>query len=129
MGQSAEIPVWTWGVVVTAVLLNVGAQLLLKAGTGSLGTLVSDKGPVQTVFRVFFEPHIFIGMLTYVVSFGLWIVVLSRVPVSIAYPMLSLGYVVNAFMAYFLFQEALGAMKLTGIGIILIGVFVLARSA
>lgn len=124
-----EIPIWIWVMLVTGVLFNAGAQLLLKAGTGALGNLVSDQGPFQTVVRIVFEPHIFIGLLTYVVSVGLWIIVLSRVPVSIAYPMLSLGYVANAVLAYFLFQEALSPMKITAIGIILVGVFVLARAA
>ena len=57
----------------------------------------------------------------------MWIVGLSRVDVSIAYPMLSLGYVVNAFAAWYLFGEVLSVQRLVGIGIILIGVVVLAR--
>jgi multidrug transporter EmrE-like cation transporter len=56
-----------------------------------------------------------------------WIVGLSRVDVSIAYPMLSLGYVVNAFAAWYLFGEILSLQRLVGIGIILIGVVVLTR--
>jgi multidrug transporter EmrE-like cation transporter len=63
-----------------------------------------------------------------VFSVVVWIVGLSRVDVSIAYPMLSLGYVVNAFAAWYLFGEVLSVQRLVGIGIILIGVFVLARS-
>jgi multidrug transporter EmrE-like cation transporter len=57
-----------------------------------------------------------------------WILALSRVDVSIAYPMLSIGYIVNAFAAWALFGEALTPMRLLGIGIIVLGVFVLARS-
>ena len=53
---------------------------------------------------------------------------LSRVDVSIAYPMLSIGYVVNAFAAWALFGEALTLARLGGIGIIILGVFILARS-
>ena len=56
------------------------------------------------------------------------ILALSRVDVSIAYPMLSIGYVVNALAAWALFGEVLSAGKLAGIGIIILGVFVLARS-
>lgn len=68
------------------------------------------------------------GLACYVVSVGVWVIGLSRVDVSIAYPMLSLGYVVNAFAAWYLFGEVLSVQKLVGIGIILVGVFVLARS-
>jgi len=63
-----------------------------------------------------------------VVSLVVWIMALSRVDVSIAYPMLSIGYVVNALAAWYLFGEALTAFKLTGIGFIVVGVFLVARS-
>jgi multidrug transporter EmrE-like cation transporter len=53
---------------------------------------------------------------------------LSRVEVSIAYPMLSVGYVVNAAAAWYLFGEQVTIERLVGIGIIILGVFVVARS-
>jgi multidrug transporter EmrE-like cation transporter len=48
------------------------------------------------------------GLGCYVVSVGVWIVALSRADVSLAYPMLSLGYVVNAIAAWYLFGELIG---------------------
>jgi len=48
--------------------------------------------------------------------------------VSIAYPMLSIGYVINAIAAYYLLGEAVTPMRLVGIGIIVVGVFIVARS-
>jgi multidrug transporter EmrE-like cation transporter len=68
------------------------------------------------------------GLACYVVSVALWIVALSRVDVSIAYPMLSIGYVVNAFAAWYLFGEALTPLRLTGIAVIVLGVFLISRS-
>lgn len=62
------------------------------------------------------------------ISVVVWILGLSRVDVTIAYPMLSLGYVVNAFLAWYLFGEVLSIQRLVGIAIILVGVLVLARS-
>jgi multidrug transporter EmrE-like cation transporter len=53
---------------------------------------------------------------------------LSRVPVSIAYPMLSIGYVINAVVAYYWLGETVSLMRMAGIGIIVLGVFVVARS-
>jgi len=63
-----------------------------------------------------------------VVSVAAWILGLSRVDVSIAYPMLSIGYVVNAVAAWYLFGESLTAQKLIGIAFIVAGVFLVARS-
>jgi multidrug transporter EmrE-like cation transporter len=53
---------------------------------------------------------------------------LSRVEVSVAYPMLSIGYVVNAGLAWWLFNEAVSPMRLAGIGVIIIGVYLVAKS-
>jgi len=49
--------------------------------------------------------------------------------VSIAYPMLSIGYVVNAFAAWYLFGESLAVQKLIGIGFICAGVWLVAKSS
>ena len=68
------------------------------------------------------------GLACYVVSVVLWILALSRVPVSVAYPMLSVGYIVNAIGAWLLFGESIGAQKLVGIGFIIVGVWLVARS-
>jgi len=78
--------------------------------------------------RLALEPHIVGGIACYVVSVVVWIMALSRVEVSIAYPMLSIGYVVNAVAAYFLFGEAVTPLRLTGIAVIILGVFIVARS-
>ena len=74
------------------------------------------------------EPHIVGGLSCYVVSVVVWIMALSRVEVSIAYPLPSVGYVVNAIAAYYLFGEAVTPMRLTGIAVIIAGVWIVARS-
>jgi multidrug transporter EmrE-like cation transporter len=74
------------------------------------------------------NPFILGGLACYVVSVVVWILALSRVPVSVAYPMLSIGYIVNALAAWMLFGESLGAQKLVGIGFIVVGVWLVARS-
>ena len=119
----------TFFFLLTGVLLNAGAQLLLKAGVKPLGALgVEASTLLSTVGRVLTQWPILLGLACYVVSVGVWLIALSRVEVSLAYPMLSLGYVVNAVAAYWLFGEALGPMRCAGIAIILVGVYVVARS-
>lgn len=119
----------SFALVLAGVLLNAAAQLLLKAGTNAVGHFEFSAGNVVPVgLRLALEPHIVGGVACYVVSVVVWIVALSRVEVSIAYPMLSIGYVVNALAAWYLFGEALTAFKLTGIGFIVVGVFLVARS-
>ncbi len=119
----------SFALVLTGVILNAAAQLLLKAGTNAVGRFefsVANALPVG--LKLAFEPHILGGIACYVVSVVVWIMALSRVEVSIAYPMLSIGYILNALAAWYLFGEAVTPTRLVGIGIIIIGVYVVARS-
>lgn len=119
----------SFSLVLTGVLLNAAAQLLLKAGTNAIGHFEFSRANILPVgWKLATEPHIFGGLSCYVVSVAVWIMALSRVEVSIAYPMLSIGYVVNAAAAWWLFGEAVSITRLTGIGIIIIGVYIVARS-
>jgi len=119
----------SFGLVLFGVLLNAAAQLLLKAGTNAIGHFEFSTANVLPIgWKVATQPYIVGGLSCYVVSVAIWILALSRVEVSIAYPMLSIGYVVNAAAAYLLFGEAVGVQRLVGIGIIVLGVYVVARS-
>jgi multidrug transporter EmrE-like cation transporter len=119
----------SFALVLTGVLLNAAAQLLLKAGTNAVGQFEFHLDNVLPVgMKLAFEPHILGGLGCYVISVVVWIMALSRVPVSIAYPMLSIGYIVNAVAAFYLFNEPLAGQKLLGIGFIVIGVWLVARS-
>lgn len=115
--------------LVIGVLLNASAQLLLKAGTNVLGVITLTRENWLGQFgRMALEPHLLGGIVCYGVSVVVWIIGLSRVPVSIAYPMLSLGYIVNAIAAHYLFGESVTLARWLGIGFIIIGVWLVARS-
>jgi multidrug transporter EmrE-like cation transporter len=68
------------------------------------------------------------GLVCYAVSLVVWIMGLSRVDVTIAYPMLSIGYVINALGAYWLLGEAISMQRLLAIAVILAGVILLYRT-
>ena len=120
--------------ILFGVFLNAVAQLLLKSGvnnvTAAIGTFAFSADNILPVgMRLATQWPILGGLACYVVSVVVWILGLSRVDVSVAYPLLSLGYVVNALGAWWLFGESLTPQRLAGIGIIILGVYVLARSA
>jgi len=116
--------------VLTGVLLNAIAQLLLKAGSGALaGIELRAANAMAIAGRLVLNAPIIGGLVCYAISVVVWILALSRVEVSVAYPMLSVGYVVNALAAWWLFDESLSATRLAGIAVILIGVWLVARSA
>lgn len=119
----------SFALVLTGVLLNAAAQLLLKAGTNAIGHFEYSAANVLPIgLKVAQQPHILGGLACYGISVVVWILALSRVEVSIAYPMLSLGYVVNAAAAYFLFGEDVNAMRMAGIFVIVVGVVLVAKS-
>jgi multidrug transporter EmrE-like cation transporter len=119
----------SWALILGGVLLNAAAQLLLKAGTNAIGRFEFAASNIMPMgLKLALEPHVLGGIACYVVSLVVWVMALSRVEVSVAYPMLSIGYVVNAIAAFYLFGESLGAMRMVGIGFIVCGVFFVARS-
>lgn len=114
--------------VLLSVVFNTVAQLALKAGMMAIGHFeftLANFWPV--VAKLVTSPWLILGGAVYVGSLTTWLLVLSRVDVSVAYPMASLGYITSAIAAYFLYHEPLTVLKVVGIGIILLGVFLVAR--
>ena len=119
----------SFSLILTGVLLNAAAQLLLKAGTTRVGEFQFSLENVLPIgIKIAGQWPIIAGLACYGISVVVWIMALSRVPVSLAYPMLSIGYIVNAFAAWWLFGESLTAQKLIGIAVIIVGVWLVAKS-
>ena len=119
----------SFGLIFTGVMLNAAAQILMKTGTNSIGYFeFSSANIVPIGYKLATEPHIIGALFCYALSVVVWILALSRVQVSIAFPLLSMAYVVNAIAAWYLFNEALNPTKIMGIGIIIVGVIVISRA-
>jgi multidrug transporter EmrE-like cation transporter len=115
--------------LMAGVLLNAGAQLLLKAGTNMLGVLtLTPENWLETLAKMATQRHFVLGAACYAASLVVWIFGLSRVPVSVAYPLLSVGYIVNAIAAHYLFGETVTTTRWLGIGFIVLGVWLVAKS-
>jgi drug/metabolite transporter (DMT)-like permease len=118
-----------FSVLCCGVLLNAFAQLWLKAATRISGPLVaSDAGVTSRALQLLAVPSLWYALTAYGLSVVVWIVGLSRVPVSQAYPLLSLGYVLNIGLAWWLFGEVPNAQRVIGVGVIIAGVVLVARS-
>ena len=116
--------------ILLGVLLNAGAQITLKQGMGNVGPFAfSLENIVPIGIKVARNPFVIVGLFCYVVSVVVWLMVLSRVEVSYAYPLLSVGYIVTAFAGHTFFAEALGAVRWAGILVICFGVYLITWSA
>jgi multidrug transporter EmrE-like cation transporter len=119
----------TFGFILSGICLNAIAQLLLKAGTNAVGAIhLTAENWFATGVKLATQLPIVGGLGCYVLSVVVWIIGLSRVDVTVAYPMLSLGYILNALGAWYFLGEAVSLQRLLAIGIILIGVALIART-
>jgi multidrug transporter EmrE-like cation transporter len=111
------------------VVLGAAAQLLLKAGANAVGAFTFDSSTIASAaLRLAVQPHLLAGVALYAASLVVWILALSRVEVSVAYPMVSLGYVITVLAAWWWLGEAITPMRLAGVGLIVVGVILVARS-
>jgi len=118
-----------FAILFCGVLLNALAQLGLKAATRVTGPLVALDGTVwKKGLDLLAVPSLWYALAAYGLSVIVWLVGLSRVPVSQAYPLLSLGYVINIGLAWWLLGEVPNVQRVAGIGVIVLGVVLVARS-
>lgn len=111
------------------VFLNVAAQITLKVAMDRIGHFEFTWSNFMPIFfQVILSPWIWLGVTIYVLSLVIWLAVLSRIQVSLAYPLTSLGYVLNAVAAYYLIGEHVSFLRIAGILVIVFGVVLLARS-
>jgi uncharacterized membrane protein len=104
------------------ILLNtvilVSGQFLWKFGMENQTISLS----VSSIVKVLFSPFVFSGLAMYGFATVLWLYILSKVPLSVAYPIQSLAYVIAVFGAHFIFNETLTVYKIIGCLLIMIGV-------
>jgi len=121
----------TWLLILTGVGLNAAAQLLLKVATRPLSHFsVFNLDTLNSSILILFKSIPFwTGMLCYAASICVWLAALSKAPVSTAYPMLSLGYVVVAVASALWLGESMTVPKVLGIALICAGVVLVSRNA
>jgi multidrug transporter EmrE-like cation transporter len=116
--------------IIFGVMLNAAAQLCLKQGMRAIGYFdFALENWSRVGFAVAASPYVLAGLACYGVSVAVWLLVLSRVEVSYAYPLLSIGYIVTAFAGGIFFHESIGTTRWAGIVVICCGVWLITRSA
>ena len=113
--------------IFSAIILNVCGHLFLKAGMNKIGAISVDQ-LLLSFSKIFTTPYVILGLLSYVSSVAMYMVVLSRVDISYAYPlMMGLGYVLIVLFSWQIFAEPFSTFKWIGIVLILMGVFLLGK--
>lgn len=113
--------------IISSVSLNALAQVVLRKAM-LLMLPISASASFQFASKLLSNPYLWAGLCCYTLSIGLWLAVLSRLQVSLAYPMLSIGYIIAAALGVLFLQESLGAYRVMGIVIICLGVILISRN-
>lgn len=122
MGKPSMLPMV---MILVNVLLGSFGQLSLKYGVSKIGTLCSTPGlPGMALgaLKAFVTPYVFLGLAMYAISAILWLNILSQVRLSIAYPMISLSYVLVVVLSSVLLREKVHAVTIAGLVFICLGV-------
>jgi multidrug transporter EmrE-like cation transporter len=120
----------TFALIMASVTLSALAQASFKVGLSSngLGPASTDTSSFVTIIMTLAKPAILSGFLLYGLGTLLWLQVLSRTDLSQAYPFVGIGFIMTAVLGVFLFGEAITAMRASGISLVILGIYLIARS-
>ena len=107
-----------WLALAAAILTSLAGQVLLKAGAIGPGGFLPQLLRLQTM----------VGLAAYGGAALLYIVALRRIPMGVALPCTAASYVAAVLIGHYGFDEPLGAVRLVAVGLICLGVVVLATA-
>jgi drug/metabolite transporter (DMT)-like permease len=116
--------------ILGSVTLSALAQLVFKLGMSSAAVqLALNQGhSLQTIWTVAINPSVIAGFVFYGLGAIVWLLVLSRVDVSLAYPFVGLGFVLVMFLGWLVLGEQVGPVRLVGTLFVVIGVWLVSSS-
>ncbi len=111
--------------LLVAISLGAGGQILLKSG---LTQLPPNAPPATILLSIFQNVRVFSGFFCYGMSSLVYLIALKRLPLSYAYPMISLSYVMVVALSWRIFHEDIPPLRIVAVAVILLGVVILALS-
>lgn len=115
--------------ILVAVLTGACGQVLLKKGMSSMGPLtLTPEQVLNILWRIGTNSYVMLGLAIYVGGTVFWLVALSRVDLSFAYPFASLSFVVMLIAAWLLLNENITPLRLLGTLIVCLGVFIISQT-
>jgi multidrug transporter EmrE-like cation transporter len=111
----------TYLLVLLGMVLNVGAQVALKYATQGSTTLALSNIIAEPV-RFLLNPWFIAGLVLYAVSVVNWLIVLGRMQLSVAYPLMSTGLILSLLLGAWLFHEPVTVVRVIGVLVIILGV-------
>lgn len=112
------------------ILTTASAQILFKKGVSEIGDLdFSFFQAIHLIPKIFQNIWIISGMFLFGISFVLWLFIISKIQLNVAYPIaLSSTAILTTLVAWGVFKEHLSLIQLSGIAVIILGIFLLLKS-
>ncbi|WP_446899532.1 EamA family transporter [Clostridium sp. LBM24168] len=114
--------------ILISVFLGAMGQVLVKYGAVNLELNFTLKYLIPSIFGILKNLPVMTGIISYGISFLIWIKVLSKTELSYAYPMVSLGYIITMIFSYFVFKENISFIRILGMLFIIVGVVLISQS-
>lgn len=116
--------------ILAAVVAGITGQLSLKMGMNHAGTIDGSSlaHPVETLRNVVRSPMVWVGLALYGLGAVAWLIVLSRLDLSFAYPFIALSYAITPILACRLLDEPVSGLRWLGIVVIILGVVIVSRT-
>lgn len=112
-----------------AATMNAGANACIKLGMTRLGTL-SELSLFDIAKKAIINPWLFLGVALFVGTLGAYAVLLSKMNLSLAYPLMtSIGFLLVTLFSIFILSERLVASQWLGLLAIVLGIWLTARPA
>jgi drug/metabolite transporter (DMT)-like permease len=109
------------GLLLLSILASVSGQFFLKAGALKLGK-VNSSNLVSHIMSILITPELLGGLLCYGLGAITFILLLTRVKLSVASPAAALTYVFSVLLGYFVFHEQISGIRVVGLAFIVCGV-------
>ncbi|WP_145138709.1 multidrug efflux SMR transporter [Roseomonas gilardii] len=124
------MPISTYFLLISSIALATFSQVVLKIGMSSepVQLALSRRQPIDTVASIITSPWVLGGLTCFGLSAVVWLLVLSRMNLSQAYPCVALGFVLTMCAGYFLLGEPINMLRIGGLSLILAGVACVAVS-
>ncbi|OWY67598.1 EamA-like transporter family protein [cyanobacterium TDX16] len=113
-----------FGLFLISILASVAGQWLLKTGALKLGK-VNATNMFSHLLGILSTPELLVGLACYGMGAFFYILVLTRVNLSVAGPAASLSYVFSVILGYFVFRESIPFNQIIALGFIVAGVILL----
>jgi len=111
-----------------SIILSSSAQIFLKLATSKTEGIQHSGSVMATIMKLGTNGYLIFGLFMYFISAVLWVFGISKIPLSVAYPLVSVGYIIVVLASYYVFGEALSLNKVLGLVLIICGVIVLSRT-